>query len=182
MTTLPDDKEIIEAVKAKITGHLHDAKFHMEQFEKFKRMLEAYGDINIANKLDLSKFPKPEDFFHVVTDEKHNQNVNGKLKRRRNENKQTFESIVLEIFADGKPRLVSELIKEYHEKTGLLLSSKDFSSKLSIRSQKGRIKNTKFVDFPIEKRYWWGLSEFFDGAVLKPSFEAIVHEKYKSMI
>lgn len=107
-------------------------------------------------------------------------NKNSSISKTRS--KKTFETVVLEILGDGKPRLISELIDDYYLKTNKKITSKDFSSKLSIRAKSGkRIKNIKFVDFPIEKRFWWALSEWFEGNLLKPDYTKIIHEKFNAM-
>jgi hypothetical protein len=98
------------------------------------------------------------------------------------EPKKTFEEVVLEILSDGQPRLVSELIEDYFKISNVRFKTKDFSSKLSIRAKSGnKIKNIKFNDFPLEKRFWWGKSSWFEGNLLKPDYTNKIHEKFKNM-
>ena len=160
-----DDEEIIGAIQAKYMYHIKFA-------DKYKSMLDAYnGDTQTNPIID-----------QVTNNELHPPRVR-QINNQNERKKQTFESTIVEIFSDGNPRLVTELIKEYFSKTGKEIKTKDFSSKLSIRSSApgGRVKNAKFIDFPIEKRFWWGLNDWFDGNIMKPEYILKVHEKYNSM-
>ena len=164
------DEEFIEAVKAKYNYHLNLSL-------KLKLMLDAY-DGKFTNAENVSKGKKTdtpqETLFHKTSIQEK------PIKEKRS--KATFESIVLDILSDGQPRLVSELIEDYSKKTGKTLKTKDFSSKLSIRAKSGnKIRNVKFNDFPIEKRFWWCLTDWFDGNLLKPEYAIKIHDKYKRM-
>ena len=163
-----NDEDIIEAIEGK---YLH----HLKQAEKFKGMLDAYNAVDLNTK--VNKVPVLSNGLDSSVD-KTQKTI---PREKANKSRETFESIILDIMNDGKPRLVSELINEYYERTGKKLSSKDLSSKLSIRSQKGNIKNAKFINYPIEKRFWWGKSSWFNEDGLKPEYINIVNEKYKSM-
>lgn len=158
-----DDEEIIGAINTK---YLH----HKKLSEKYKLMLDAYNEIeHIKPTRELIK---------ASNGGFQERNITGKSTIE----KQTFETVVLNILKDGQPRLISNLINEYYALTNKTITTKDFSSKLSIRSKANdKIRNAKFNDFPIEKRYWWGLSDWFEGNRLKPEYEIKVHEKFKNM-
>ncbi len=160
-----DDKEIIEAIRAKYN-------YHLQHSLKYKSMLDAYDGTPMAS----------ENVLKVIKSEAPQKALFKEIPKQEKKNKQTFESVVLEMLSDGEPRLVSELITGYHKITGKLLKSKDFSSKLSIRAKSGdKIRNARFNDFPIEKRFWWVKSDWFDGNLLKPEYIEKIHAKFKSM-
>lgn len=166
-----NDEDIIEAIQAKYNHHINQA-------EKFKGMLDVYNKVNLKSMGE--HVPLAGNLFPQLSIDSE-QLSKSSTRKIGNKSRQTFESIILEIMNDGKPRLVSELINDYYQKTDIKLSSKDLSSKLSIRSQKGNIKNGKFINYPIEKRFWWGKSDWFDEGDFKPEYIKIVEEKYKNM-
>lgn len=165
-----NDEEIIAAIKAKYLHHVQEAENHKKQSDKFKRMLEAYNGDVLKDSNDKK----------VIAAEHVKDKVINKVGKERI-NKQLFENVILDILSDGIPRLSAELNKEYQEKTGIKVDSNDFSAKLSIRAKKGNIKNAKFLDFPVDKRFWWGKSQWFDGNFLKADYVSIIHEKFKNM-
>jgi len=160
-----DDKQIIEALTAKYN-------YHLQHSLKYKLMLDAYN----------GKFSDNVNVLEVRKTDTSNELVKETPKPEKNSN-ETFERIVLDILSDGQPRLVSELIEDYFKVTSKRFKNKDFSSKLSIRAKSPdkKIQNIKFKDFPLEKRFWWGKSSWFDGNLLKPEYTSKIHEKFKNM-
>jgi hypothetical protein len=160
-----DDKEIIEAIKAKYN-------YHVQHSLKYKSMLDAYD----------KSFTAPEKGLKIKSSDTSQEIVFKEISEQEKKSKGTFESIVLDILSDGQPRLVSELNEDYFKITNKRLKIKDFSSKLSIRAKFGnRIKNIKFNDFPLEKRFWWAKLDWFDGNLLKPEYVNKIHAKFKNM-
>lgn len=86
--------------------------------------------------------------------------------------KKTFESVIIEILSDGRPRNAHELISEHHKITGKETIRKDFASKLSMIAKKGRILNIGYPGLPIEQKYWWGLKEWMDGKDFKEEYKS----------
>lgn len=156
-----DDKQIIEALTAKYN-------YHLQHSLKYKLMLDAYN----------GKFSGNEKVLETKADVL----LVKETPRQEKKSNETFERIVLDILSDGQPRLVSELIEDYFKVTNKRFINKDFSSKLSIRAKSGdKIKNKEFKDFPLEKRFWWGKSSWFDGDLLKPEYANKIYEKFKNM-
>jgi hypothetical protein len=70
--------------------------------------------------------------------------------------------------------MTRDLFEKYKTKTGKTdMKQKDFSSKLSMRAaiENPKLKNAVYVDWPVFERYWWGLSEWFEGDDFKPEMK-----------
>lgn len=149
---LPDE-QLIALITAKYTRHNLLAV-------KYKAMLDAFSTATG----EQTSLPPATIAPTTVTPNTHA--VNGATTRK------TFESIIVEIFSDGRPRNVHELISEHHKITGQVIKRKDFASKLSMRSKTGKILNIEYPGLPTEKRYWWGLKEWIDGEDFKEEFKS----------
>lgn len=163
-TELPDE-QIVAAITAKYSYHIQHANNHLEHANKYKLILDAYGAIipNTAN----ATFASNSQNLQVVGSPP----VNGST------SKATFESIILDILSDRRPRGVHELMKEHYARTGRAVKRKDFSSKLSMRAKSGNIANVEYPGLPTESRFWWGKSEWIDGEDFKEEYKARINMK-----
>ena len=142
------DEKLLDIFKHKYT-------YHLNQAHKFKVLIDTYSSEVGVLPIDKSE---PKIYKPTLTSYKKSDRV-------------TFESIVLSILKDGMPRTAKMLFIEYNKLATKEISVKDFSSKLSIRaSNKGSIKNFKIIDYPIDQRFWWGLSKWFTGDQLKQEY------------
>jgi len=164
MAELLEDKEIIQAIKLKYS-------YHLEQAQKYKAMLQAYNNNIATNNIieednHIKGIARFDDAIKAV--------VQHALKLNADN---TFEDNVVEILKHyDKPMITKDLVDEYNKLTGKAIIHTDFSSKMASRSKTGqRFKNKKFEDFPFDKRYWWGLTEWFDGGFdgedFKPKYQ-----------
>ena len=155
------DEELIELFKYKYTYHLAEAK-------KYKTFLDMYNsafkDINSESVNSTPTEVKPTET---------------NISYNNNDNKKTFEEIVIDMLNLGKPMTAKMMLSKYSTLGLKDVTLKDFSSKLSMRSKSGRIKNAKLNEYPTDQRFWWGLSQWFDGDQLKDEYVTIVHNYMK---
>lgn len=159
------DEELVELFKYKFAYHSSEAK-------KYKMFLDMYNsafseqDSEIINVIEaVSRVPN---------------NGNDNTIQRRPESRKTFEEVIVEILNNGKP-MTSKMLLEKYSTLGLKeVALKDFSSKLSMRAKLGHIKNVKFNEYPTDQRFWWGLSDWFDGDGLKDEYVAKIHNYMNS--
>lgn len=151
------DEELIELFKYKYTYHSSEAK-------KYKTFLDMY---NSAFK-DL-------DYKTVDSIESERSVIEKNITPQKPNIKKTFEEIIIEILNSGKPMTAKMLLNKYSTLGLKEVTLKDFSSKLSMRSKAGHIRNAKFNEYPTDQRFWWGMSDWFDGDNLKDEYVAIVH-------
>jgi hypothetical protein len=156
------DEELVELFKYKYTYHSAEAK-------KYKTFLDMY---NSAFK-DL-------DSEIVSTIEPERKADDNNAIQHKSDSKKTFEEVIIEMLNSGKPMTAKMLLNKYSTLGLKEVTLKDFSSKLSMRSKAGHIKNAKFNEYPTDQRFWWGLSDWFDGDNLKDEYVAIVHNYMNS--
>ncbi len=142
--------------------------YHKAEADNYKRLLDA---VKNGEPVPERKFMR--EVTHRIVKVRGLSGVNPKP---------TFEDEIVDFMQDGKPKTTRELIARYKEKTGKEYSSKNFSSKLSIASNHKRFQNAIYPEFPLEMRYWWGLSSWFDGKKFKKAYDEIVREKAVSQM
>jgi peroxiredoxin len=87
----------------------------------------------------------------------------------------TFKSAILNLFEDGMPKTTRQLMVAYNESANRKLEFTSFSGRFSIIVNKGFIKKHQIKNNPLEKRFYYGKPEWFDGNKLKNEyFEKII--------
>lgn len=140
------DSDILELLVERL-------KYHSDQAEKYKRLIDAYS---VENSL-AEHYSKKTSYTGET----------GEKGRRI-----TFEDRVIAFLSDGAP-MTTRMLYDKYQKLGLKsLTVKDFSTKLTIRAKSnGNIKNVRLLDHNGKYRHWWGLSEwFYDNGTLKDEF------------
>jgi hypothetical protein len=86
-------------------------------------------------------------------------------------NPKSFAGIVLACFKDV-PLTSRELYNEYNRQIGKTSVFASFSSQLSslTKPNTGRLKKHVFEGNPIDKKYYYGKTEWFDGESLKTEY------------
>lgn len=163
--SMPDNLKSYNDILAEVKANY---EFHREEATRFKRLLDAVIDfapepiaptVNINHKTVIQK-----------------QIPQAKVKANP---ERTFEDIIIEILNDGMPRTGRDLSLEYLKRTGLEYSRKDFASRLAmVKKSKGTFKNIEYREFPTENRFWWGLTDWYEGNDLKKEFKDKI---YRSM-
>lgn len=151
------DDELLEVFNYKYQHHLALAN-------KYKKFIDALNGENPSIDSAAKGGKSQSAPLNEVTSDK--------------KTKKTFEQIIIEILKDGNPR-TTKMLMEDGAKFGLKsVPVKNFSSKLSISSKLGNIKNLKFPDHPVDERYWWGLKGWFVGDKFKDEYEVKIRNKY----
>ena len=82
--------------------------------------------------------------------------------------KGTFKSVVLDISKDeGCPLTAKDLRTKFNSRTGKNMSTGNFSGQLSLLVKNGHFKKIKYPEKPIEERFEYALTEWFDGDIIK---------------
>lgn len=155
------DEELVELFRYKFSYHTAEAK-------KYKTFLDMYNSAFI----DTEVIPIDRSTETQVVTESNT--------LHKNESKKTFEDIILGFLNYGKPMTSKMLLDEYNNLGLKPITVKDFSSKLSIRAKAGKIKNAKFTEYSTDKRFWWGLSDWFDGYNFKDEYVTKIHNYMSS--
>lgn len=151
------DEELIELFKYKYTYHSAEAKKYKTFLDMY---ISAFKDLDNDNNSTIEPERRFDDSNAVQS---------------KTNTKKTFEEVILEMLNNGKPMTAKMLLSKYSTLGLKEVTLKDFSSKLSMRSKAGHIKNAKFNEYPTDQRFWWGLSDWFDGTTLKDEYVTIVH-------
>lgn len=163
------DEDIVAILKQKLLKYIERANDNIQKANKLREAISILSpdvdNVNIPSTVN-------EDNQGVV-------NVKNKSDLQSIVNTGTFEDIILSIFSDNTPRTTKKLKEDYQYITGKDIKQKDFSSKLSIRAKSGnKIKNVAYNNFPIEERFWWGLTAWFDGDDFKNEYKRKVKDEY----
>jgi hypothetical protein len=92
----------------------------------------------------------------------------------------TFKDKVLKIFEDGKPRTSRQLFNEFIKVVPETNISDfyDFSGRFANITKVAGIKKHKITENPINKRFFYGLSDWFNEGILKNEyFGRIIYDK-----
>lgn len=84
-----------------------------------------------------------------------------------------FKEAILHLLEDGVPKTSRDLLNAFNLLTDKNLEMGGFSAQLSPLAKDGtEIKKDYFEDYPYDSRTYYGLSSWFDGGKLKPSYKS----------
>jgi hypothetical protein len=155
MSNNPTDQTLFDDAK-----RLYE--LHHQLANKYAKILSILNEGN-NNVVDFTLLKSTE----ISNTKPHGTEKHSSQKRK----KPTFESKVLKLLSDGKPRSTRQIRRDLEKTYGEKLTSRNVSSQLGlVRKNSGTISNEKFPDNPIEIRNLWGLPEWFENRKLKPEF------------
>ncbi len=163
METVKTDEALLNDVR-----RLYE--YHRQQTDKYSKILNILlRELSVTEPTDVGK----EGVLVVRSIEVKPHKATNKKSTRK-----TFESYVLGLFVDGKPRTTRDITKELAIKRGKSITSRNISSQLGIlRNSKGTI-NSELVDDELKgSQNIWGLSEWFDGGKLKKEYRVGIEKK-----
>lgn len=83
----------------------------------------------------------------------------------------TYKEALLKILDDNRPRTSRELLDDYNSLTNKLIRYNSFSGLLSTFIKRhGLIRKYEIDTNPINKRFYYGLTQWFEGNDLKKKF------------
>jgi hypothetical protein len=148
---------------------------HESEASKFRRLYETALHQHLINEDFASVSDEPIEKVVQETLQFQERRFPSRMNEVNNppNSKATFEEVILQIFNDtGTPMHGGELLDEFYKRTGRKLNRKNFSSKTAITAKtKKSIKNQEFKEFPNHYRFWWGLTEWFDGNEFSNDFK-----------
>ncbi|MEI6174201.1 MAG: hypothetical protein WCR01_10640 [Bacteroidota bacterium] len=152
----PFSKTEIENTRKVLTIKLEEQRKKVEDAEK---QAKTEKEKFISWQSMLNELMPPEDITVAV---------NRKIIRTN----PTFKQGVLSILSDGRPRTTRQCYEDFLKTPtdSVIKNFYDFSGRFSNITPKGTIKKHKIETNPIDKRYFYGLAEWFDGDNLRQEY------------
>jgi len=156
------DNDLVERAKIKYGFHARKAAYHKANAAFYRDILIKFGVISPGDPEPIGQFTSGTNDTEEV--EQEHKPINGATNKKKVLGKgYTFIDWVEDLLkTDNRPRLTQEIRDEYFKLTGQEIEFKNFSSKLATRADRtNRIKNRRYNELPLNRRYWWGLPSWF---------------------